>query len=78
MARIKNLQYELNQELTTPAVFLDAYNKNIPSGFPKATANGMKHFQTGHPLLFKQRDAWSIDKHRKRLMDWLVSNHGVE
>jgi hypothetical protein len=77
MARTKDLQYELNQEFTTRAVFMEWYNVHIPSGFPRVTVDMLKKFQTSHPMLFKEGNSWSVDKHRKRLMDWLVSNRGV-
>lgn len=77
MARTKDQQYELNRVFTTRAVFMDSYNGSIPLGFPRATLDTLEQFQTVHPLLFKNGDSWSIDKHRKRLMDWLISNHGT-
>ena len=77
MARTKDPQYELNQAFTSRAVFMDSYNKIAPLGFPRATADLLKKFQITHPTLFKNGDCWSIVKHRKRLMDWLILNHGT-
>lgn len=70
-------QQELNEAQITPAAFLEAYNKNIPASFPGATAGTLKKFQEVHPMLFKQKDAWSVARHRKRLIDWLSSNSGI-
>lgn len=74
MARHKNLELEVNQTATTLAVFLESYNQNIPASFPRASIKSLKQFQISHPLLFKRGDEWSLDRHRKRLMDWLSSH----
>lgn len=65
---------EINETPVTLAVFLEAYNKNIPEGFPRATSATLRKFQEEHPTLFKRKDMWSIDRHRKRLIDWLASS----
>jgi hypothetical protein len=65
---------ELNQNIITPAVFIESYNKSIPPDFPKASAKMLRKFQAAHPALFKKGDDWSIDKHRKKFMDWLTTN----
>ncbi|MDO8523491.1 MAG: hypothetical protein Q7S12_04425, partial [bacterium] len=67
----------LNQNVTTLAVFVESYNKSVPEGFPKASAKSLRKFQAAYPTLFKNGDDWSIDKHRKKLMDWLISNANV-
>ena len=56
--------------------FLASYNESLPSGFPRASAEVLHRFQASYPALFRKGDAWSIDKHRKRLMDWLASQYG--
>jgi len=71
--RGKNHELELNQTGTTLAIFMESYNKSIPVSFPHASVKALKQFQILHPLLFKHGDKWSIDRHRKRLMDWLPS-----
>jgi len=75
--RSKNLEYEHNQIRTTSVSFLEAYNNMLPSGFPRASVELLKKFQVAHPVLFKHGNEWSIDKHRKRLMDWLSTHHDV-
>ena len=68
----RNQEYlEPNQMQVPLTVFLRDYNKNIPKGFPLATAAALKEYQTTHQALFKHNDMWSIDQHRKRVMDWL-------
>ena len=69
----KYAMLEKNQAMTTIAVFMDAYNKSTPEGFPRATVKVLRKFQTIHPALFKRPDEWSIEKHRKKFMDWIVS-----
>ena len=69
----KSDEFKLNQAITSLPVFIENYNKSIPENFPPATSKALKQFQITHPLLFKKPDDWSIDKHRKRLMDWLFS-----
>lgn len=67
-------QKELNETPVTLAAFLESYNKSIPAGFSRATVATLKKFQDAHPTFFKGKDTWSIDRHRKRLIDWLSSN----
>ena len=62
-----------NEVKTSLVAFMESYNKSIPEGFPRPSVKLLKTFQELHPMLFKHGDEWSIDKHRKRLMDWLVS-----
>ena len=52
---------------------MDNYNKVIPVDFPRATPEALKKFQLANPALFKKTDEWSIDRHRKKLMDWLFT-----
>ncbi|MBI4132580.1 MAG: hypothetical protein HY473_00565 [Candidatus Sungbacteria bacterium] len=72
-----NRELELNQTGTTLSIFMASYNQNLPQGFPRASVKALQEFQVTHPLLFKRGDEWSIDRHRKRLMDWLSSRHDV-
>ena len=73
----KNIEWELNQVATPLATFVDAYNKNIPVDFPHASTKSLKQFQTAFPALFKNTEEWSIDKHRKKVMDWLSSHRDL-
>jgi len=54
-------------------VFVGYYNKNIPDAFPRATFKALEEFQAVYPSLFKENREWTINKHRKKLMDWLSS-----
>lgn len=73
----KDDKFIINQIGTTLAVFMESYNKNIPLDFPRASTGALKQFQATHPKLFGESGEWSIDKHRKRLMDWLVSHRDI-
>ena len=73
MRNNKHNDLEENQEITPLAEFMESYNKSAPASFPRASAEMLKEFQDAYPSLFKSGDAWSIDKHRKRFMDWVFS-----
>ena len=73
----RNHDLEINQVGTTMSVFMETYNKSIPPGFPTVSVTILKKFQTLHPILFKNGDEWSIDKHRKKLIDWLPSSNKI-
>ena len=70
----RDVQLELNQAHTTVEVFMKAYNQTIPRGFTVVSVVMLKKFQEAYPLLFKNKEEWSIEKHRKKLMDWLPSH----
>lgn len=65
---------KISQERVSPADFMESYNKNTPESFPRVTLVLLKKFKEAHSSLFKQSDMWSIDLHRKKLMDWLPQN----
>ncbi|MEK7507567.1 MAG: hypothetical protein AAB602_00575 [Patescibacteria group bacterium] len=69
----KSDELKRNQIRTSLLVFMESYNKNIPVDFPHPAVKILKIFQELHPMLFKRGAEWSIDKHRKKLMDWLPS-----
>ena len=72
--RRKKDNTEVTRVMTTAAVFMEAYNKSIPFGFPQVSIKALKEFQTVHPALFRHGNEWSVDRHRKRLMDWLLTH----
>ena len=63
----------VNQEIISLASFRESYNKSVPVNFPRASIERLKEFQEIYPSFFKKAGAWSIDKHRKRFMDWVSS-----
>lgn len=62
------------QEQIPLSDFLKSYNKTIPASFPKVTTLLLKKFKEGHAKLFKHGELWSLDLHRKKLIDWLPLN----
>lgn len=54
--------------------FLRLYNEGIPSRFPQASAALLKKYKNEHEVFFKHGDLWSLDQHRKKVMDWLPHN----
>ncbi|MBI3305279.1 hypothetical protein HYZ80_03090 [Candidatus Parcubacteria bacterium] len=71
----RDLKQEANKALTSLASFAEVYNKTLPVGFPRASGKALREFQMAYRPLFKSGDGWSIDKHRKRFMDWHTTHH---
>lgn len=69
----KSFESEANLAKTPMLEFMEAYNRTIPAGFPRATPEALEQFWATHTILFKGKAGWSVDKHRKRVMDWLSS-----
>ena len=56
------------------ADFLALYNENLPAAFPKASMELLEEFKSTHAALFPRRgNGWSLDQHRRKVMDWLRS-----
>lgn len=70
----RDIQRELNEKNTTIEVFMEAYNKSVPEGFPVSSITLLQKFKQERQTLFKNGDKWSIDRHRKHFMDWLHSH----
>lgn len=64
-------ELEISEKQVPLPAFLKAYNKDLPASFPKATPSLLKKFREMHPQLFKHGSLWSLDEHRKKLLDWL-------
>ena len=64
--------------LISSAEFLESFNKNMPKGFPLVTATLLKKFKEEHPALFTHGELWSLDQHRKKIMDWLPRNSNID
>lgn len=73
MAKRTHSDLNINQLNTSLVVFMGSYNVTIPKNFPQATIPALERFKEIHPTLFKGPDTWSMDKHRKRFMDWMPS-----
>jgi len=57
------------------AEFLKLYNENLPLTFPRASTALLEEFKSTHADFFKSSDVWSLDLHRKKVMDWLCALH---
>ncbi|MCX6787198.1 MAG: hypothetical protein NTY93_01590 [Candidatus Kaiserbacteria bacterium] len=53
--------------------FLKSYNEGLPAQFPRASLPLLREFKKEHATLFKHTDSWSLDQHRKVVMNWLPS-----
>lgn len=60
-----------SEEKHSLASFLAAYNAGLPAGFPRASAPLLETFRKAYPTHFKGVRCWSLDVHRKKVMDWL-------
>lgn len=66
-----------NERAIPIAEFLKTYNGSIPEEFPKASTALLQKFKDANASLFKRGDLWSLDLHRKKVMDWLPINNRV-
>lgn len=68
-----DLDRERSEKQLTLEEFSVSYNEGLPAGYPAVTKPLLKIFRTNNAHFFKQADAWSLDQHRKKVMDWLPS-----
>lgn len=67
-----DLERERAEAIRTIDDFIACYNANLPDSFPKATLERLEKFQEKFPDLFRnKREEWILDRHRKKLIDWL-------
>jgi hypothetical protein len=57
--------------------FMKSYNENLPLEFPHATLALLREFKKKNAVLFKEGGEWSLDQHRKKVMDWLTTRTRV-
>lgn len=69
--RTPDLDRARSEEPRSLAEFLREYNGHLPEAFPRASTALLEEFRAGHAGLFKAGGAWSLDIHRKKVMDWL-------
>lgn len=63
-----------NEKPLSTSEFLESYNQNMPQGYPLVSLAQLQKFKDEHLSLFKVGGLWSLDQHRKRLIDWLRQN----
>ena len=76
--RTPDLDRARSEKKRTLADFLELYNENLPAAFPKASEELLKEFRTGHISLFPAGKGWTLDQHRRKVMDWLRSKQAAE
>lgn len=76
--RTPDLDRLRSEKKRTLADFVALYNENLPSIFPKASEELLKEFRSGHMSLFPAGKGWSLDQHRRKVMDWLRSRKESE
>jgi hypothetical protein len=54
--------------------FLESFNQNMPANFPQVSEEQLIKFRKEHETLFQKTGTWSLDQHRKKVMDWLPGN----
>lgn len=69
--RTPDLDRERSEQSRSLAEFMSLYNATLPLAFPRASAALLKEFKNTHASLFKPGGVWSLDIHRKKVMDWL-------
>jgi hypothetical protein len=70
-------ELKISELQITQADFLKSYNLNMPAQFPRASTSLLNKFKEEHSSLFKHGEMWSLDLHRKKLIEWLPRNGGV-
>lgn len=63
-----------SEKTHTLVEFLKLYNQDLPAVFPRVSAALLAEFRSTHPSFFKSYDVWSLELHRKKVMDWLQLN----
>jgi len=72
---MKNSQeIKLNEIPLSLSEFLASFNQNMPTNFPQVSEEMLIKFKKEHEVLFKKTTTWSLDQHRKKVMDWLPRN----
>lgn len=69
--KLPDLDRQRSEKLLSLPEFLKSYNEGLPAEFPRASLALLREFRVAHTNLFKRNDAWSLDQHRKVVMNWL-------
>jgi len=65
---------KLNEIQLTLSEFLQSFNQNMSAGFPKVSEAQLLKFKSENESFFRKGDTWSLDQHRKKVIDWLPRN----
>lgn len=76
--RTPDLDRERSEKKRSLVDFLALYNENLPEAFPKASTGLLEEFRSIHKALFSRGgNVWSLDQHRRKVMDWLRTHKEV-
>lgn len=73
-----NPEKERSEKALTIEEFLVAYNTDLPETFPPASLQLLEEFKETCPSFFKHKEYWTLDQHRKKVIDWLQQRVGSE
>ena len=51
--------------------FCGEYNKDLPASFTPVSVSLLTEYRRSHPEAFRNGGNWTLDQHRKKIMDWL-------
>jgi hypothetical protein len=70
-------ELKLNEIPLSLSEFLKSFNQNMPANFPQVSEERLIKFKKEHEILFRKGGTWSLDQHRKKVMDWLPRNTDI-
>jgi hypothetical protein len=75
--RDNSKELKLNEIPLSLADFLKSFNQNMPDNFLQVSEEMLIKFKNEHEALFQKNNMWSLDQHRKKVIDWLPRNSGI-
>ncbi len=75
--KLPDLDRARSEKMVPFSAFLASYNEGLPLQFPRASAALLREFRKTHAALFKS-NLWSLDQHRKKVMDWLTTKQAEQ
>lgn len=69
--KIPDLDRANSEKPLTRPEFIRLYNDGLPEQFPRISPSILDAFSENYPSLFRTGQPWSLDQHRKKVMDWL-------
>ena len=70
----KEKDSNLHEVLMPLDEFLKSFNQNMPANFPQVSETQLLEFKKDHESFFKNGKFWSLEQHRKKVIDWLPQN----
>lgn len=75
--RTPDLDKARSEEMHSLPEFLKLYNQDLPHGFTRASSALLEEYKNTHGGFSKAAANWSLDQHRKKVMDWLRSKQAI-